>query len=273
MEKLIITIAPTGNVPTKEMTPYVPVTAAEIVADVEACFAAGAAVAHLHARDEVGAPTHRVEVFQKIVAALDASGCPIVRQLSTGARAARTGEERAEVLALTADSASLATGSSNFPRSANVNEPALIEHLAKEMIQKGIKPECEVFDAAMVPNAVSLAKEGLLQEPLVFNLVLGVKGALPATARNLLFLVESLPPGAVWSVAVVGPQHVPLSMMAMALGGHVRVGVEDNIYYEKGVLATNAMLVKRIASLASAMGRDLATPVDVRRIWGVEGGL
>ena len=107
----------------------------------------------------------------------------------------------------------------------------------------------------------------------MFNLVLGVKGALPATARNLLFLVESLPPGAVWSVAVVGPQHVPLSMMAMALGGHVRVGVEDNIYYEKGVLATNAMLVKRIASLASAMGRDLATPVDVRRIWGVEGGL
>jgi len=269
MEKLIITIAPTGNVPVKSMTPHVPVTAAEIARDVVDCYDRGAAVAHLHARDAEGSPTSDLEYFSKIMQAIDETGCPIVRQISTGARAGKTAEARAAALVLNPVSASLSTGSSNFPRSANLNEPALIEYLANVMLARNIKPEIEVFDAAMIQNAIELQKRVLIKAPLQFNLVLGVKGSLPATAKNLFFLVESLPPDSIWTVSVIGPQHVSLSVMAMALGGHVRVGVEDNIYYSKGVLATNVALVERIAAIAKAMGRELATPEDVRGIWGI----
>lgn len=270
MEKLIITIAPTGNVPTKTMTPHVPVTADEIAKDIVACYERGASVAHIHARDAEGNPTSELNSFAEIVGAIGRAGCPIIKQISTGARAGKTAEARAEALALNPVSASLSTGSSNFPKSANLNEPGLIEYLTRTMFTRNIKPEIEIFDAAMISNAVDLKKKGLIKEPLQFNLVLGVKGSLPATPKNLFFLVESLPPDSVWSVSVIGAQHVPLSVMAMALGGHVRVGIEDNIYYTKGVLATNIALVERIAGIARAMDRDIATPADVRRIWGLE---
>jgi 3-keto-5-aminohexanoate cleavage enzyme len=166
-------------------------------------------------------------------------------------------------------SASLSSGSSNFPTSINANEPKLVDYLAKTMLERNIKPEIEVFDTAMISNSVRLEQAGLIKEPLLFNFVLGVKGSLPATPKNLFFLYESLPLNAVWSVSVIGPQHVNLSVMAMALGGHVRVGIEDNVYYSKGVLATNIALVERIANIAKAMGREIATPEDVRRIWGI----
>lgn len=270
MEKLIITLAPTGNVPTKELTPHVPLTAAEIAGDIIACHEKGAAVAHIHARDEQGRPTTDGAAFAAIVRLLDAKGCPVLKQISTGARGGKAAEARAEALTLNPDSASLATGSSNFPASANVNEPALVEYMAKIMLARNIKPEIEVFDAAMINNAMLLQKAGLIKPPLLFNLVLGVRGSLPATAKNLFFLVESLPPAAVWSVSAIGPEHVNLSMLAMALGGHVRVGIEDNIYYRKGMLATNTALVERVVNIAAAMGREIATPDDVRRIWGIE---
>lgn len=271
MEKLIITIAPTGNVPTKKMTPHVPVTAEEIAADVIACCQKGAAVAHIHARDEAGNPTCEPGYFAEIVRHLEEQACPAVRQLSTGARGGKTGESRSEVLALRPLSASLAPGSSNFPTAINANDPSLVKYMAKIMLEKNIKPELEIFDTAMIDNAVRLQKEGLLKPPLLFNLVLGVKGSLPATPKNLFFLVESLPPDSIWGVSVIGPQHVNLSVMAMALGGNVRVGVEDNIYFSKGVLATNVALVERMAGIARSMGREIATPADVKRIWEIDG--
>jgi len=253
------------------MTPHVPVTPEEIANDIIACYDKGASVAHIHARDEEGVPTCDIKYFAETVQLLDKAGCPIVKQISTGARGGKTGEARAEALALKPLSASLASGSSNFPTSINANEPTLIEYMAKIMLTKNIKPEIEVFDVAMINNAVRLQQEGLINKgPLLFNLVLGVKGSLPATPKNLFFLVESLPPNAVWSVSVIGPQHVNLSVIAMALGGHVRVGTEDNIYYAKGVLATNVALVERIAAIAQSMGRGLAAPQDVKRIWGIE---
>ncbi len=270
MEKLIITIAPTGNVPTKDMTPYVPITPAEIADDIIACYKKGAGVAHIHARDEKGVPTCDIAYFAEIVRLLDQAGCPIIKQISTGARGGKSGEARAAALVLKPLSASLASGSSNFPASINANEPKLIEYMADVMLTQEIKPEIEVFDVAMISNAVRLQQAGFIKQgPLLFNLVLGVKGSLPATPKNLFFLVESLPPNAVWSVSVIGPQHVNLSMIAMALGGHVRVGIEDNIYYTKGVLATNTALVERIAGIAQSMGRGLAAPQDVSRIWGI----
>ena len=268
MEKLIITIAPTGNVPTKALTHHVPLTPLEIADDIELCRKKGAAVAHIHARDENGQPTCALATFAEIERLLSERGCDIVRQISTGARGGASGEARGEALALRPLSASLATGSSNFPASVNANSPQLIESLAEMMLEKNIKPEIEVFDAAMIHNALRLEKAGLLKGPLLFNLVLGVPGSLPATAKNLFFLVESLPPNAVWSVSVIGAQHVNLSAVAIALGGHVRVGLEDNIYYRKGELATNAALVERIAKIAASLGRDLATPQDVEKIWG-----
>lgn len=270
MEKLIITVAPTGNVPVKAMTPHVPVTPEEIAGDIVACYGEGASVCHIHARDDAGKPTHQEKHFAAIMERLTASGCPVIRQLSTGARAGKSAEERAEALALRPVSASLATGSSNFPTAVNANDPALVRFLADRMLALGIKPEIEVFDAAMIQNALDLKKEGLLKDPLVFNLVLGVKGSLPSTAKNLFYLVESLPEGAVWSVSIIGPPHVPLSTVAIALGGHVRAGLEDNIYYSRGVLATNQELIRRIAAIAGAMGREIAAPEDVRRIWGID---
>ena len=267
MEKLIITIAPTGNVPTKSMTPYVPVIAEEIARDIIACHEQGAAVAHIHARDENEQPTTDIRYFSEIVRLLDEAKCPVIKQISTGARGGKSGEARCEALTLNPESASLATGSSNFPTSVNANDPKLVETMAKIMLDRNIKPEIEVFDSAMIGNALELQKKQLLQAPLLFNLVLGVKGSLPATAKNLFFLVESLPPGATWSVSVIGPQHVALSTVALALGGHIRVGLEDNVFYSKGVLATNVALVDRIAGLAKAFGRELATPEDVKRIW------
>ena len=269
MEKLIITIAPTGNVPTKTMTPHVPLTPAEIAADLIACYEKGAAVAHIHARDDDGIPTCDLKYFAETIRLLDEAGCPILNQISTGARGGKSGAARAEGLVLNPSSGSLSTGSSNFPTSINANEPTLIEYLAKIMLEKNIKPEIEVFDVAMIENAIRLHKEGLIKGPLLFNFVLGVKGSLPATPKNLFFLYESLPSNAVWSVSVIGPQHVNLSVMAMALGGHVRVGIEDNVYYSKGVLATNAALVERIVGIAKAMGREIASRWDVERIWGI----
>lgn len=270
MEKLIITIAPTGNVPTREMTPHVPLTPDEIAKDVVACYERGASVCHIHARDDQGKPSSSLEYFRKIFEKLDASKCPILRQISTGARGGKTAEERAEALVLNPHSASLATGSSNFPNSANLNDPPLVRHLAKTMQERSIKPEIEVFDAAMIQNALDLKKEGLLADPLQFNLVLGVKGSMPATPKNLFYLVESLPPGAVWTVSVVGAAHVALSTVAIALGGHVRVGLEDNVYYTKGVLATNMSLLERVVAIAKAVGREIATPEETKQILGIK---
>ncbi|SFM08270.1 BKACE family enzyme [Pelosinus propionicus] len=267
MEKLIITIAPTGNVPTKKMTPHVPITPEEIAQDIMECYEAGAAVAHVHVRDEEGMPTSDTKRFAEIFEHLEKKACPIIKQISTGARGGKSAEERGASLVLKPQSASLSTGSSNFPTAVNANEPLLINYLAASMLENGIKAEIEVFDVAMIHNAVQLQKSGLIQGPLLFNLVLGVKGSLPATAKNLFFLVESLPPDAIWSVSIIGSNHVNLSMIAMALGGHVRVGIEDNIYYSKNVLATNRTLVERISSIANAMGREIASPLDVMRIW------
>ena len=175
MEKLIITVAPTGNVPTKAMTPHVPVPAAEIARDLIACHERGAAVAHIHARDENERPTTDIGYFAETVRLLDEAKCPIIKQISTGARGGKSGEARCEALALDPESASLATGSSNFPASVNANDPKLVETMARIMLDRNIKPEIEVFDCAMIANALELQKKQLLRAPLLFNLVLGVK--------------------------------------------------------------------------------------------------
>jgi len=165
--------------------------------------------------------------------------------------------------------ASLTTGSMNFPAKIYENSPQVIEFLAAAMQQAGTKPELEIFEAGMIANALRLVENGLIEPPLHFDFVLGSRGSLPASPKNLLFLSESIPPGATWTVAAVGRWQLPMTTMSIITGGHVRVGLEDNIYYRKGELATNEQLVARVARLAAELGRPVATPDEAREILGL----
>ncbi|MCT4566368.1 MAG: 3-keto-5-aminohexanoate cleavage protein [Maledivibacter sp.] len=270
MEKLIITIAPTGNVPTKELNPYSPLTIDEIVMDIKKCHELGASIAHIHVRDENQRPTSDRSLFKKVVDRLDEEDISIIKQLSTGARGgANTVEWRGQMLDLNVHMASLATGSSNFASSVNANSPELIKALATKMYDNNIKPEIEAFDMAMIHNAVRLLKKGILKAPLHFNLVMNVPGSIPGTPRNLMFMVESLPPGSTWTVCGIGYSQVPIITMAMLLGGHVRTGIEDVLKMQDGSHATNELLVKRVVRIAKEMGREIATVDEAKKILGL----
>lgn len=271
MEKLIITIALTGNVPTKELNKSTPITADEIVADAKACEELGAAVAHIHVRDEIGMPTSDRSLFKQVIDKMDKEKLQLIKQLSTGVRGAEnTIECRGQMLDLGIEMASLSTGSSNFPTSINANSPELIKALALKMKKNNIKPEIEIFDTAMLSNAIYYAKKGILNEPLHFNLVMNVKGSMLGTPRNLMFLVDNLPKGSTWTVSGIGRSQVQMITMAIAMGGHVRTGIEDTIEYVKGVPATNKMLVQRVVNIAKAVGRPIATPDEARKLLNLE---
>jgi 3-keto-5-aminohexanoate cleavage enzyme len=268
MVKIIITVAPTGNVSTKENNPHVPITPDEIAEDIYKCYKEGAALAHLHARDKDGQPTAGLEVFREIVEKVKAR-CDIIIQISTGARGGKTDEERAAPLDLKPEMASLATGSSNFSSSVNANSPELIEFMAKRMLENNIKPEIECFDVAMITNAEFLAQKGLIKAPMHFNLVMNVSGSIKGTPKNLLHMREMLPRDATYSVMGVGNAHVQMIAMAIAMGGHVRVGLEDVMQYTRGVPASNVELVKRAVRISNECGRKIATPGESRKILGL----
>ncbi|MGM0378918.1 MAG: 3-keto-5-aminohexanoate cleavage protein [Bacillota bacterium] len=267
MEKLIITLAPTGNVPTKKLNPNSALTVDEIVKDVEKCKELGASVAHLHVRDDELKPTSQRSKYKKLLSKIKDKNIDIITQVSTGARGGEnTAKWRGQMLDLDADMASLSTGSSNFPTSANVNSPKLIKNLALKMKKNNLKPEIEVFDSAMINNAKYLAKKGIIKKPLHFNLVMNVPGSIPGTVKNLLFLVESLPENSTWSVSGIGHSQIKMLTMAIILGGHVRTGLEDVLMYDKDTYATNELLVKRVVNIANAVGREIASPKEARKI-------
>ncbi len=265
MEKLIITVAPTGSLPTKKDTPFVPVTPQEVIQDTYSCCNAGASVVHIHARDSEQKPAHDLAFFTEAVAGIREK-CNVIIQISTGGRAAQGQESRARALSLKPEMASLTTGSVNFPNSAYVNDPDMIEYLAKTMKDNGIKPELEIFDVSMINNALDLEKKGLVSAPLHFDFVMGLKGAIPFSMKNYVHLMESIPAGSTWTVAGVGRAQLELLPLSILTGGHVRVGLEDNIFYSKGVLATNVHLVERAVRLAKELGREIATPDEARQI-------
>jgi len=271
MDKLIITVAPTGNVPAKKMNPHVPLTPDEIAEDVYLCYQEGAAIAHLHARDRQDQPTADPEVFREIIAKVKAK-CDIIIQISTGARGGKTMTERGAPLDLKPEMASLATGSSNFPGTINANPPELIEYLCRKMLTNGIKPEIEAFDVAMITNAEFYARNGLIKTPMHFNLVMNVPGSVKGTPKNLFHMIELLPGDTTFSVTGVGSAHVQMITLALALGGHIRVGLEDTLEYSKGVPASNSALVKRAVRLAREYGREIATPSEARQILHLTAG-
>lgn len=269
MEKLIITIAPTGSIPTKKTTPHVPIRPDEIIQTGILCQRAGASIIHIHARNPVDeTPSTDFQIFKEIVQGLEQETNLII-QISTGGRAGMAYEQRSERLTLKPEMASLTTGSVNFPTSVYANSPDLIQALAKDMKTHGIKPEIEVFDVSMIQNALDLVDLGLMTPPLHFDFVLGLKGAIPASIENLVHLKNSIPPGSTWTVAGIGANQLPMGVHTIAMGGHVRVGLEDCIYFRKGELASNPQLVERMVQASLLMGREVATPDEARKILGL----
>lgn len=270
MEKLIVTVALTGNVPTKEMNPDLPVTPAEIAADVAACADAGASLFHVHARDSQQRPTLDLAVYQRIVAAIKRSAPEVILQLSTGARAGTAPEDRVGPVRLLPEMASFTTGSNNLPGIVYANPPDFIAYLASVFRETGVKPEIEVFEPGMINNACFLHAKGHLGAPLHFDFVLGAPGAMPASVRGLVFLAESVPPGSTWTVAGIGRAEIPMAAAAIVMGGHVRVGLEDNLRMPDGSPATNVRLVEKVVAIAREIGREIATPAEARRILSLD---
>jgi len=269
VQKLIITTALTGNVPTKKMNPNLPVTSEEIARDVKECADAGASIFHIHARDNDEKPCQDEEIIRETVRQIRDIAPGIIIQLSTGARAGKDWEERATPVRLLPEMASFTTGSNNLPGIIYENSPQFIEFLGGVFKETGVKPEIEVFEPGMINNAHFLVKKGLLTSPIHFNFVMGAPGSFPGSVKNLLFLAESLPADSTWTVAGIGKNEIPLATAAIVMGGHVRVGLEDNLYLPDGSLASNPTLVETIVRIAKEVGRPIATPDEAREILGL----
>ncbi len=269
MEKLIITAAITGSRITREIAPHIPITPKEIVQSAIECWEAGAAVVHIHVRDpETGLGVQSLEIFKQVVEPLQEKTNLILCLTTSGipGRNLPTGERLAP-LELRPELASFDAGSINLGNSVFINSPEFLESTAKKMKDMGIKPELEIFDLGMIITCLRMKNEGKLAEPFHFQFVLGTPWGAPATPESLLHLQRHIPENSTWSVIGIGKGHLPMSMMALIMGGHIRVGMEDNIYYSKGVLAkTNAQFVERIVRIAGEYGREVASPDEARRI-------
>lgn len=270
MEKLIITAALTGAEVTREQQPNLPLTPDEIAEAAYECYQAGASVVHVHARDAEGNPTQDFEVYKEIKEKVEAK-CPIIFQPSTGGAVWHTPEQRLQPVDLKPEMATLSCGTCNFGPDVFMNSEEYIVRFATKMQEMGVKPEIEVFERGMIENAKSLVKKGLVKAPLHVDFVLGVPGACPGTPEDLMFMVNQIPEDWTWTVAGIGRTETPLAVMAIVMGGHVRVGFEDNVYYSKGRLAkSNAELVERVVRLAKEIGREVATPDEARAILGLK---
>ncbi len=269
MEKLIITAAICGAELSRRDHPALPVSAQELSEESLRAYQAGASMIHLHVRKDDGSPTQDVSVFARAMEAIR-SRCNIIIQTSTGGAVGMSAEERSSPLTLNPEMATLTCGTVNFGEGVFWNPPDLIESFARMMMERGIKPEIEVFEAGMIANALRLIKKGILHLPLHFDFVMGVPGGITATVRDLIYLVESIPDGCTWTVAGIGRAELQLAAVAIVMGGNVRCGFEDNIFYRKGELAaSNGQLVERIARLSRELGREVAEPDEARTILGI----
>lgn len=268
MTKTIITVATTGAWPTKKDNPNIPLTPVEIAEDVYECYKAGAAVAHIHMRDDEGKGTMSKVKFEKTVKLIKEK-CDIILNLTTSGDLAATDETRqAHLKAIKPDMASYDCGSMNWGHSTLfINHPVFLETLGQTMQDNNIKPEVEIFDTGMIYNSQYYIKKGILKEPVHYQFVLGVPGGSAATVENLVYLKNLISKKSTWSAFGVGRGSMPILMSAIAMGGHVRVGMEDNVMYAKGQLAeSNAQLVRRAANIIREFGNDVATVKDAKEI-------
>lgn len=268
----VISVAITGSLPSKQQNPAVPITPSEQIESTHEAYEAGAALVHIHVRDDAGQPSSDPTRFAAVQEGVRRH-CPgMIIQFSTGGRG-RQLDERGAMLYLRPDMASLATGSVNFPTSIYENPPDFVESLARAIAENGAKPEVEIFDVAMLYTAVEMVKSGLLAAPAHVQFVLGLKNALPARRELLEFLVRELGelmPGATWTAAGMARHQLTVNHWALELGGHCRTGLEDNIRFDQTRLASsNAELVRRVAALAAEHGRSVATPAEARQLLGL----
>jgi len=276
-KKTIITVATTGAWPKKDNNPNVPMTPSEIADDVYSCWNAGAAVAHLHMRDDAGNGTMDASKFRETVELLRERypDCDIVLNMTTSGDLKATDDTRqAHLKELHPEMASYDCGSMNWLNSSLfLNTPAFLEELGRNMQEWGIKPEIEAFDPGMIGNAAYYLKKGVLKAPLHFQFCMGCANGISGSTKNLLFMketMESLCPGSTWSSFGVGHCAMDILYTTIAMGGNVRVGMEDNVMYSKGQLAeSNAQFVERAARVIREFGNEVATPSEAREILGL----
>ncbi|MGB7912205.1 MAG: 3-keto-5-aminohexanoate cleavage protein [Desulfobaccales bacterium] len=273
MDKLIITAAITGSRNMRDIAPYIPITPEEIVQSSIECWNAGAAIVHIHVRDpQTGFGTQNLELYRQVVTPLREKTDLILNLTTSGIGGVNLPiEERLIPLELQPELASFDAGSINLGGGVFSNPPEFLDACAMKMKEKGVKPEIEIFDLGMVVTALNMRNQQKLDDPLHFQFVLGTPWGAPATPKSLLYLHEYLPADATWSVIGIGRGHLPISMMGLIMGGHIRVGMEDNIYYGKGVLAkSNAQFVDRIVRISHEYGREIASPAEARTILGLQ---
>ena len=276
---LIINFSPTGMIPSKEMTPYVPVSVQEIIEDVHQAIEVGITMVHLHARDEqTGEPTYKAKIYDKIISGIRKFSKDLIIAVSLSGRNFREFEKRAEPLKLEGDvkpdMGSLTLSSVNFNKEASVNTPDMIQALVNEMLSRSIMPELEAFDAGMINYAKYLEKRGLLKPPHYFNLLLGNIACAQADLLHAGMMIRDLPPDSYWSLAGIGDFQLMMNSVAIAAGGGVRLGLEDNIWYDlaRTRLARNVDLIRRIHRLAEDNERKIMAPKELRKLLRLEKG-
>jgi uncharacterized protein (DUF849 family) len=270
--KVILTVAPTGAWPSKDDTPHIPLQPKEIAEEIYACWQAGASIAHIHVRDDDDKSSMDFDKFTETVELVRKTDCNIVLNLTTSGQLGLKDEDRMKhIIALKPELASYDCGSMNWAHSTVFeNSPRFLEKLGMVMQENNIKPEIEIFDAGMVYNALYYLKKGILKAPLHFQFVLGAPGGMTATVENLMFLKTLIPADSTWGALGIGRGHLPIMYTTLALGGHVRVGMEDNIYYSKGVLAkSNVDFIERTKRIAAEIDKEIATPDEAREILGL----
>lgn len=253
----------------RDVAPYIPITPEEIFLSAYEAWQAGAAICHLHVRDpETGLGSQDVGLFRRVVEPLREK-TDLILSLTTSGIPGRNlpVEERLAPLCLKPELASFDAGSINLGGDVFINTPDFLDRAAAAMKEAGVKPEIEIFDLGMMVTALRMRKEGKLEDPLHFQFVMGTPWGAPATPKALLHLHDHLPERCTWSVIGIGSGHLPMAMMGLIMGGHIRVGMEDNIYLRRGVPAkTNAELVERVVRLAREYGREISTPAEARSL-------
>jgi len=273
VSKLIITCAITGSRIQKNETPYIPITPEEIAESAIGAVKAGASVIHIHVRDphtHIG--TQDRKLYERVLTLLRKEVDPVVCLSTSGVPGKNLDyQKRLIPLELKTEMVSFDAGSMNFGEAVFLNPPDFLELLAQKAKEYDVKLELECFHTGMISASLEMMKTGLIEKPLHFQFVLGVRGGAPATVPSLLSMVQMIPEDATWSVIGIGKSQLAMTMAGMVLEGHVRVGLEDNIYYSKGRLAkSNAELVERIVRIAGEYGRDIATPDEARQILGLK---
>ncbi len=278
MNKLMISVALTGTAGSKKLSPHIPIDADEIAADAVACARAGASMVHVHVHDAEGKPTMETRYFEDAVNAMRKaraeSGVDFLINLTTSGSPnplEPDSNRMAQVKLLKPELCSYDVGSFNWGCSGLFyNSTTLLEALPAAAAESGTRLEIEIFDAGMLGNAVEYLRRGVLKAPCHFQFVLGVLGAMDGSVENLEYLHRRLPENSTWSVTGIGRAHIPMMLTGLALGcDGIRVGLEDNLYFEQGVKATNVQLVERAVSIAKLAGREIATPQETREILGI----